>query len=223
MSDINSSNSWQTIVRPNGANASMEKKLVTVGNGLAFFIDRSLQRLLGIEKNTVVTVTTDGVRLTIEPCGLNERPKKARLEPWDAPNWVRLSWAQTSEERRLDYYAVSVIAELIERGVEEEHMLQLHHRYFPPELHRDGLLMPRPHHLDEHDIDDFRRLERCLMELRAGATMDTAVSTAVDAVPIRHREPSRIFKTGPYSLDPEIRALVASESPGEQVAGKVTA
>lgn len=45
----------------------MEKKLTTSGNSLALVIDETIARLLGLTKDTIVSLTIDGHRLIVEP------------------------------------------------------------------------------------------------------------------------------------------------------------
>jgi antitoxin component of MazEF toxin-antitoxin module len=46
-----------------------QKKLVGVGNGVALFIDKPFQRMLGLEAGTHVNIDTDGEKLLIQPTG----------------------------------------------------------------------------------------------------------------------------------------------------------
>jgi hypothetical protein len=167
----------------------MEKKLVAVGNGLALFIDRPLQRLLGLDATTLVAVSTDGVRLTIEPCGVNTPKKKAPVEPWDAPRFLKLSLAASSEERRIEYGAPAVFEDLMARGLTDDHMLQLHHRYWPVDVYCQFRAAPRPLRLDANDRDDDRRLEQCLCILRDGGEWGPAITRALELVPMREIAP----------------------------------
>lgn len=162
-----------------------------VGNSLALIIDLSLQKLLGIDATTLVEVSTDGVRLTIEPSG-GVVKKTARLEPWDAPRFMQISRATSSDERRIEYNAPAIIRELGQRGIEYEHMLQLHHRYWPLDMYREAF--SRPMHLDEHDRDDLRRLESCLASLRDGCSWEQAIEQALHEVPVREVVPCFFYQ-----------------------------
>jgi len=73
----------------------MEKHLVRVGNSLGLVIDRAICRLLGLTTNTPLEITTDGLRILIEP--LKPRPRKLEQLDlqlvmhelafrWDMPN-----------------------------------------------------------------------------------------------------------------------------------------
>src|SRR6266700_996696 len=55
----------------------MQKKLSTLGNSVALVIDKPIRRLLGIGRNTVVEVSTDGRRIVIEPISPAELARKA--------------------------------------------------------------------------------------------------------------------------------------------------
>jgi antitoxin component of MazEF toxin-antitoxin module len=45
----------------------MIKRLTAVGNSLAVLIDRPIRDLLGIDRETLLEVTTDGTALVIRP------------------------------------------------------------------------------------------------------------------------------------------------------------
>ncbi len=48
---------------------SMKKRLQNVGNSLAIVIDKSIREVLGIGRDAILQVSTDGRRILIEPTG----------------------------------------------------------------------------------------------------------------------------------------------------------
>lgn len=54
----------------------MGKKLSAIGNSLGLVIEKPILELLGIDRETELEMTTDGVRLIIEP--VRERQKRVR-------------------------------------------------------------------------------------------------------------------------------------------------
>ncbi len=47
----------------------MRKRLAVVGNSLALVIDKSIRDVLGIGRDTMLNISTDGKRILIEPTG----------------------------------------------------------------------------------------------------------------------------------------------------------
>jgi len=62
----------------------MQKRLAVHGNSLALVIDKSLRRVLGIGRDTILQVSTDGRRILIEPTGDMHVPTPTAREI-DAP------------------------------------------------------------------------------------------------------------------------------------------
>jgi antitoxin component of MazEF toxin-antitoxin module len=59
----------------------MIKKLTKHGNSLALVIDRSVLRLLNIDADTPLEITTDGKRLFLAPAGINPNPMEVQQPP----------------------------------------------------------------------------------------------------------------------------------------------
>lgn len=171
---------------------------------MALFIDSALRKHLDINADTVLRVTTDGARLVIEPCGVDEKKKKPVANPWDRPQFVNASGGTTSEERRAEYYARAVLRELCKRGLNEEHMLRLHHRLLCPDAYNQ-FLCSGALFADEHDYLDMRRLEVCLQHVSGGMAWDQAISASLDSVPMTEVRPCRSRKHCPPSGPPHDR------------------
>jgi hypothetical protein len=141
-----------------------------------------------MNRETIVHVTTDGVRLTIEACGQRERVEsRPRVEPWDSPNFRGAG--RTTDERRLSYYSHGIFKRLCELGLTDEHLLRLDHRYRPVDVLWHHLLTGSL--FGTHDFDDLRRLEACwgalerALEGEGSVNWDTAIEMALTEVPIR--------------------------------------
>ncbi|HSK03476.1 MAG TPA: AbrB/MazE/SpoVT family DNA-binding domain-containing protein [Kofleriaceae bacterium] len=142
----------------------MQKKLSVVGNSLALVIDKPILRMLGIGRDTLVRLTTDGRRLVVEPI-----EAAASSSP---PAAVRLD-------------ARKVFQALAHRyDMSQEQFRSLHHEGIRMGAYHGALLTSRALGTAPAEAATMRRLEECLGCLEAGASWADAIAAALIAVPI---------------------------------------
>jgi len=137
----------------------MQKRLNVLGNSLALVIDKSLRRVLGIGRDTILQVSTDGRRILIEPTGELHVPTVTATEI-DAPRvFDTLMRRFNMSKVQFDLLAAVPIRIMAYRG---------------------GLGLP----CDEpaHRVT-MERLAACLRHLLAKATWDDAVRATLEEVP----------------------------------------
>ncbi len=137
----------------------MRKRLALVGNSLALVIDKSLRDVLGIGRDTILNVSTDGRRIVIEPTG-DVHVSRVTATEVDAPRvfdtLVRRFNMSPAQFARLAAVPIRIM------------------------VYRGGLGIPR----DEPTTDvTMKRLAACLEHLLAKATWDDAIRASVVAVP----------------------------------------
>jgi hypothetical protein len=176
---------------------NMEKRLIAIGNGFGLLIDKPLRRMLGIQPGTLLQVTTDGTRLFVEACGDDGGPRKVRkkLDPWDQPKFVSYTGLDSSEERRLEYFSLSIAGALQNKGVTHAQFMGLNHRIVPWDFYEAMIRNGCP---NSEDRVDMRRLEVCWHEISSGASMADSMSRALAAVPMGTRKKSMLH--GSYCL-----------------------
>jgi hypothetical protein len=141
----------------------VEKRLSSVGNGLALFIDKPIRDLLGIRRETLLRLTTDGRRLVIEPID----------EPSDLP---------PPSASQLD--ALPVFAALAERfQMSREQFRSLHHDGASMGAYHGWLQCGYAAEASPAELATIRRLEACLHSLRSGASWEMAIGVALAASP----------------------------------------
>ncbi len=181
----------------------MEKRLRKVGNGLALFIDKPLQKLLHFEDGTVVTLATDGIKLVIEPTGESKEPRQTlELEPWLNPSYMRWTGAKCADDSRVAYGAFHTLTALCAVGLTDE---IFRHLYRGPWLCRRGWGGPIPQlvgyyreclcqaqerSLKPADFASMHRLESALQHREDGVDWDAACVGALEAVPLLPEESS---------------------------------
>jgi hypothetical protein len=160
----------------------MDKRLIAIGNGYGLLIDKALRRALDIGPDTTLHVTTDGVRLIVEPYGDGgPRPTRKKLEAWDHPKYVQYSQVESSEERRLQYHALAVAAALQRKGVTHEQFTYLNHRVAPWDVYEN--MIERRLIWDEDRVD-MRRVEVCWTSISNGVSLEDAIAAARTQVPM---------------------------------------
>jgi len=151
-------------VRPIGYRDRMEKQLIVVGNSLALVIEKSLRALLGITYKTRLNVTTDGVRLIVEPIGTE--PVRAVSSGRGAPLHVR----------RIN--ALRVYDALEALGLDNEKFIRLTGSRIW--AYRPRLDVGKG---DASLVVAMDRLDVCIDVLNAGGSWEQAIEAALSAVP----------------------------------------
>jgi len=154
----------------------MQKRLSVYGNSLALTIERPLLRMLGIARNTMLRITTDGRRLIVEP--LVNDPVVPVLSP-KGRSKVMLS--QKIDAREM---ARSLV-----------HDFSMGHERFGV-LHHDGASSMREvfsflgwvtssdlSKIDDAERATLQRLWECYRTLRGRGTWDDAIQKALAKFP----------------------------------------
>lgn len=133
----------------------------SLGNSLALVIDKSIRAVLGITRNTVLEVSTDGRRIIVIPLASPER------------EWTPIGDAFEIMKELVNHY-----------GMRVERFAKLH------ENERMWSFWAKLHSGQETNDDDketMRRMHHCLGMLRLGAEWDEATREALRMFPQRPR------------------------------------
>jgi hypothetical protein len=162
----------------------MQKKLVVVGHSLALVIDKPVRHLLGIGRNTLLRVSTNGRMLVVEPIG-EDTPDRRRdaggaMGVTDAPSETGPFTAAQELDARRETRALFDLY-----GMSQAQLQELHHNKRTRVGGWLGWLMllagRRP---DEAERMTLKRVRHCLDRLQAGDGWDHAIAAALAAVPI---------------------------------------
>jgi bifunctional DNA-binding transcriptional regulator/antitoxin component of YhaV-PrlF toxin-antitoxin module len=138
----------------------MKKRLSVLGNSLALVIDKPIRKLLGIGRNTILQVSTDGRRILIEPTGQLHVP---------------LITATEVDARR-------VFDTLVRHyGLWQPQFDELCPRKMRILVYRGGL---EAETYDDDDRITMKRLEVCLRKRQADVPWEESIREALDKVPI---------------------------------------
>jgi len=137
----------------------MNKRLSVLGNSLALVIDKPIRKILGIGRNTILRVSTDGRRIMIEPTGELHAPPLTPGET-DAPRVFDTLMRQYG------------LGQAEFDGVSPKKMRIMAYRGW---VETD--------HYDDNIRMTMKRLEVCLRQLMAGASWEQAIRVALDTVP----------------------------------------
>jgi hypothetical protein len=153
----------------------MEKRLCVVGNSLAVVIDKPLRKRLGLSRNTVVRLWSDGRRIVIEPTGETRTKGPTRDTPLAGPGPVS---AEQLDARR-------VVTTLMHRyGMWDEQLQRLYH--VEPRRRLCLSLYENPDEVAKatpEEIQTMRRLAECLRQRQANRSWDEAIEAALAAFP----------------------------------------
>lgn len=142
----------------------MEKQLIAVGNSLALVIDKPMRQALGIGRASRLRVTTDGVRLVIEP--IAKGLLRASATGRNLPFAIRRAGA------------IRVYDALVGDGLLEHWPRLAGSRwagYRAALVHR--------HEADPNLTTTMDRLDVCIEIRNAGGSWDDAIGAALAAVP----------------------------------------
>jgi antitoxin component of MazEF toxin-antitoxin module len=176
--------SHDALVRPTAYEHDMEKSLAVVGNSLALVIEKPIRRMLGLTKNTLLRVTTDGRRIVIEPIGRKDDRLAQLTEATSFPT-TALTLAEELELRPI----LNALLNKYAMGASE--MAQLHHAPVMP------LESPRTvtkysswisaagfKRNDLNELATSRRLRVCFDSLCKGKTWPEAITDALAVFPL---------------------------------------
>lgn len=137
----------------------MQKRLSVLGNSLAIVIDKPIRKLLGIGRDTILQVSTDGRRILIEPTGDRHEPS------------VSLS----------EFDAARVFDMLVRHyGLWQPQFDQLSPKRLRLMAYRGGLDCGNP---DDDERLIMKRLAVCLRERQRQVPWEQAIRAALDSVP----------------------------------------
>jgi hypothetical protein len=173
-----------------------QKKLAVIGNGVALFIDKPYQQLLGLEAGAHVSIDTDGQRLLIQATGPVDKPRRRlKYEPWTKPSFMADTQAKNADDARVSYFAYPTLQELLKLGLDETQFRRLYRGTWIAALHRRSRANPLELYLGElsnqrrnfyeDDFDSMRRLEALRRHLDEGTPMGPAIDAALAEVPLR--------------------------------------
>ena len=159
------------MIRPIGYFNQMEKRLIVVGNSLAFVIDKPLRAKLGITSKTCLSVANDGVRMIIQPI------RKERTLATSARGAAPVSVRRPN--------GIRVLRALEEQGLDKALFLRL--TGFDLLMYGGQLDLgidrtPRLTNLIPLGFV-MDRLDACIDVLNTGASWDQAIQAAITAVP----------------------------------------
>jgi hypothetical protein len=140
----------------------VKKRLSTLGNSLALVIDKPLRDLLGIDRATVLSISTDGRRLIIDPIA-----STAVLGP---------------PASQLD--AVSAAQALAGLDISRANFRRLHHQGMSFAAYQGWLACGYADEADTAELATIQRIEACLRGRVGGGSWDEAVEAAIAAFPL---------------------------------------
>jgi len=156
----------------------MQKRLSVVGNSLALVIDKPIRDLLGIRRETMLRISTDGRRLVVEPIG------GAAHAANDVSSHVSI--AASPPLGASEPGPVHVFRTLLNKyGISKVRFRELHHDPSSSLTRYLGWLqLGYARDANPLELATMRRLHQCLEALDAGAAWDDAITAALVAVPL---------------------------------------
>jgi hypothetical protein len=142
----------------------VQKKVTTVGNSVALVLDKPICDLLGIRRDSMVRLTTDGRRLIVEPLDEQIGPPPVSASLLDA---LPVLTALTDEFM-----------------MTREQFSRLHHGGQSMGAYRGWLRYGFADEASSTELATIQRLEACLRSLRSGGSWDASIDAALAVVPM---------------------------------------